>query len=298
MGIVRGFSKAVNKVAGGAAKGGVKIISKAVSTKNEKLGEYIGEVGNSVIEASKGAVDSVSQFADGAIQGTYGLLRKNEYHKQQGWADIKDSTGRTVKGISSGITYTVKSAGITVSGLKNKDRNQILHGLKNIGKVAAVTTFAVGVIDILDGADFVQAEEIETRNDHLNGLEHAETGVPFMEKNIELPNGEVITGSFPVFDSKFSVVLVEEMYLESDHTQFTIANETLYQSIQENPDLAKELGLSQYDVQVVANGTTPEGYVWHHSEQPGVLQLVNEETHQNTGHTGGRELWGGGSEYR
>ena len=73
--------------------------------------------------------------------------------------------------------------------------------------------------------------------------------VPFMEKNVELPNGEVITGSFPVFDSKFSVVLVEEMYLESDHTQFTIANETLYQSIQENPDLAKELGLSQYDVQ-------------------------------------------------
>ena len=298
MGIVRGFSKVVNKVAGGAAKGGVKIISKAVSTKNEKVGEYIGDVGNSVIEASQGAIDSVSQLADGTIQGTYGLLRRNEYHKQQGWTDIKDATGRTVKGIGTGITYTVKSAGITVSGLKNKDRDQLLHGLKNLGKVAAVTTFAVGVIDILDGADFVQAEEIETRNDHLNGLEHAETGVPFMEKTVELPNGEVITGSFPVFDSKFSVVLVEEMYLESDHTQFTIANETLYQSIQENPDLAKELGLSQYDVQAVANGTTPEGYVWHHSEQPGILQLVNEETHQNTGHTGGRELWGGGSEYR
>ena len=43
MGVVRGFSKVVNKVAGGAAKSGVKIISKAVSTKNEKLGEYIGE---------------------------------------------------------------------------------------------------------------------------------------------------------------------------------------------------------------------------------------------------------------
>ena len=120
MGIVRGFSKVVNMVAGGAAKGGVKIISKAVSTKNEKVGEYIGEVGNSVIEASKRAIDSVSQFADGTIQGTYGVLRKSEYHKQQGWANIKDSTGRTVKGIGSGITYTVKSAGITVSGLKNK----------------------------------------------------------------------------------------------------------------------------------------------------------------------------------
>ena len=90
MGIVRGFSKAVNEVAGGAAKGGVKIISKAISTKNEMIGEYFSEVGNSVIEASKSAIDSVGQFADGTIQGTYGVLKKSEYHKQQGWANIKD----------------------------------------------------------------------------------------------------------------------------------------------------------------------------------------------------------------
>ena len=41
-----------------------------------------------------------------------------------------------------------------------------------------------------------------------------------------------------------------------------------------------------------------EGYTWHHNEQPGVLQLVDEETHAETGHTGGREILGGGSEYR
>ncbi|MFJ8258440.1 hypothetical protein ACIQ4Z_14375 [Peribacillus asahii] len=50
----------------------------------------------------------------------------------------------------------------------------------------AVTTFVVGVIDILDGVDSVQAEEIQTRNDHLNGGEHVETGVPFMERTVEL----------------------------------------------------------------------------------------------------------------
>ncbi|WP_423408368.1 HNH endonuclease [Heyndrickxia sp. MSNUG] len=33
-------------------------------------------------------------------------------------------------------------------------------------------------------------------------------------------------------------------------------------------------------------------------EEPGVLQLVDRETHASVGHTGGRELWGGGSEYR
>ena len=105
----------MNTVDGGVAKSGVNMLSKAVCSKNEKLGEYIGEVGNSVIEASKTAVDSVGQFADGAVQGTYGVLKKSDYHKQQGLADIKDSTGRTVKGIGAGIVYTVKSAGLTIN---------------------------------------------------------------------------------------------------------------------------------------------------------------------------------------
>ncbi|WP_264738038.1 HNH endonuclease [Cytobacillus firmus] len=35
-----------------------------------------------------------------------------------------------------------------------------------------------------------------------------------------------------------------------------------------------------------------------HNQHPGVLELVDEETHGATGHTGGRELWGGGNEYR
>ncbi|OKL36733.1 HNH endonuclease [Domibacillus mangrovi] len=296
--VFRGFGKVVNSVVGGTAKGGVKIISKAVSTKHEDFGQYIEDVGNSVIEASKGAVDSVTQFTDGAVRGAYGAVKKDESLKRQGWDDIKDSTGRTIKGIGSSINYTVKSAGITVSGLKNKDKEKVLQGVKNLGKVAAVTTFAVGIIDVVDGADMIQAEEIDTRNDHLNGVEHAETEIPFEQKTIELPNGDLQTGAFPVFESKFSAVLAEEMYLESDYTQFNIANETLYESIQENPSLARELGLSYYDVQGLANGVTPEGYVWHHNEQPGVLQLVDHEAHQNTGHTGGRELWGGGSEYR
>ncbi|WP_169891111.1 HNH endonuclease [Litchfieldia alkalitelluris] len=296
--VFRGMGRVVNTVVGEAAKGGVKIVSKAVSSKNEKLGEYVDDLGNSVIEASKGAVDSVTQFADGTVRGVYGAVKKDEYHKQRGWADITDSTGRTVRGIGSSIKYTVKSAGITVNGLKNRDREQILHGVKNLGKVAAVTTLAVGIIDIVDGPDAVNAQEIDTRNSSLAGLEHAETGVLFEAKTIEWPSGEFQTGTFPVFDSQFSVVIAEEVYTSSDQAHFNIANDTLYQSIQENPGLANDLGLSSYDVQVLQNGITPEGFDWHHHEQPGVLQLVDEETHQDTGHTGGRSIWGGGSEYR
>ncbi|WP_240689499.1 HNH endonuclease [Ammoniphilus sp. YIM 78166] len=48
----------------------------------------------------------------------------------------------------------------------------------------------------------------------------------------------------------------------------------------------------------IALGETPDGYVWHHSEVPGKMELVDEETHAQSAHTDGRSLWGGGSSYR
>jgi hypothetical protein len=296
--IFRGLGKMANTVVGGTVKGGVKLVSKAVSMKNEKVGSYIDELGTSVIDASKAAVDSAGQFADGAVRTGYGAWKKNDAMKQQGWNDIKDSSGRTISGIGNSVKYTFHNGKAVVTGIRTKDREQLVSGLKNLGKVAAVTTFAVGVIDIVDGPDVAGAEGIETRNDHLLGMEHAETGVFFEAKAVELPSGEIVEGTFPVFESKFSVVLTEDVYLNSDSFHFSAANETLYESIQQNPQLAPELGLTPEEIEGLSHNITPEGYVWHHSEEPGVLQLVDEEIHHNTGHTGGRELWGGGAENR
>ncbi|WP_019415988.1 HNH endonuclease [Paenisporosarcina sp. TG20] len=298
MGVFRFTGKVATVTLGSVAKGGVYLISKAIATKNENVGRYVGEVGEVVINSSEQAVDSVAQFSDGTVQSLYGLLKKESYHKKQGWLDIKDSTGRTVRGLSKSINYTVSSTRITLTGIRNKNRQQILQGIGNLGKVVVVTTVAVGVLDIVDGSDMGHADPIETRNDSLDGLEHSETGVLFLERTIELPNGDINIGTFPIFDSNFSVILTEDLYLATDNVHFQIANETLSESIQQSPNITNDIGISEYDVQNLATGITPEGYDWHHSEQPGVLQLVNEEIHQNTGHTGGREIWGGGSEYR
>lgn len=298
MGVFRSVTKGVGTVGGGLIGGAVKLTGKAVGTKFKGAGEWLEDVGENVHGASKVAMDNFGQFAEGIGESAYGAIKKDEYYKQKGIENVKDSAGRTVKGIGSVVKYTATNAGTTFKGITSGNKEEAIKGLKNIGKVVAVSALAVGVVDIIDGADIADAEQLDTINNDLNGYEHPETGVPFAEKTVELPNGEAVEGTFPVFDSEFSVVIAEELYLESDDVHFNLANDTLYQAIQEDPNLANELELSNTDIQALANGNTPEGYTWHHNEEPGVLQLVDEEIHEQTGHTGGRFIWGGGSEYR
>lgn len=94
------------------------------------------------------------------------------------------------------------------------------------------------------------------------------------------------------------MVLTELLHLESDDVHFRIANETLHQGVLENSSLIDTLEFSESDVDSLENGQTPEGFTCHHHENPGVLQLVNEEAHSQTANTGGKALWGVGTEFR
>ncbi|GEN81839.1 hypothetical protein SLU01_01510 [Sporosarcina luteola] len=137
---------------------------------------------------------------------------------------------------------------------------------------------------------------VETRNKTLEGDLHPITGVPFESKQVELPSGETVEGVFPEFESMHDVQLNESQYMDSDARQFKTANEQLAENVANDPELAGKFTEDQL-MQIEA-GDTPEGYLWHHSEEPGVLQLVDKDIHDKTGHTGGRSLWGGGSDFR
>lgn len=138
--------------------------------------------------------------------------------------------------------------------------------------------------------------EIQTRRSDLEGKEHPETGVRYERKEVDLGNGEIVEGVFPEFESNFDARLDESQYLDSDARQFREATNQLQAAIEANPEMAEKFTPEQ--LEQISRGRTPDGYVWHHSENPGVLQLVAKEIHDATPHTGGRAIWGGGQEYR
>ena len=90
--------------------------------------------------------------------------------------------------------------------------------------------------------------------------------------------------------------LSENLYKASDCNQFSECNKQLKEAIESDVELAKLFDEEQ--LEQINDDYTPDGYTWHHNEEIGKMQLVDSEIHVKTGHTGGRSIWGGGSENR
>lgn len=137
---------------------------------------------------------------------------------------------------------------------------------------------------------------MKCRNESLVGKVHEISGVSFEQTSIELPDGKMIEGVFPQFEHPFEAKLDESLYDARDARHFKEANEQLKEAIQESPELRDMF--TEEQLEEIEYSDTPDGYVWHHGEEPGSLQLVDKTTHEQTAHTGGRSIWGGGSENR
>ena len=141
-----------------------------------------------------------------------------------------------------------------------------------------------------------EVTKITTRNEELAGKRHPETGVRFDKKTITV-DGKKIEGVFPQFESKYNVVLPKELRNKSDEVQFKYCVKKLAKAIESNPELSKQFTPKQ--LEQIKNGEPRiSGLTWHHSEIPGKMQLVNYDIHAKTGHTGGRDVWGGGNSSR
>jgi hypothetical protein len=142
----------------------------------------------------------------------------------------------------------------------------------------------------------ISIQRISTRNEHLEGRAHPETDVKFVRKTVEDANGNEVEVVVPEFDSVYDVQLPEELYEASDKKQFDECNAQLKEAIENDPEFADKFTDEQ--LEQISNGETPDGYTWHHDAEKGKMQLVDSDTHAKTGHTGGKAIWGGGTENR
>lgn len=121
-----------------------------------------------------------------------------------------------------------------------------------------------------------------------------ENGVLYERKTVDI-HGIKVQGVFPVFESTCDVQLPENLEKASNARQFKECNKQLKENIANNPELRESF--TEEQLEEIEDGDTPSGYVWHHNEETGKMQLVKVEDHDRTqggaAHTGGKALWGG-----
>lgn len=140
----------------------------------------------------------------------------------------------------------------------------------------------------------VKARHITTINEGMAG--QSVNGVKFAKRVFTL-NGEKVEGVFPVFQSVFQCKLPETLYQASDNTQMKFCTKKLADRVECDPNFRRNFTPRQ--LEQIKNGEPKiSGLTWHHNELPGKMQLVKESEHSAARHTGGRSLWGGGSDNR
>ena len=137
--------------------------------------------------------------------------------------------------------------------------------------------------------------QIPTINESMEGKSIA--GVEYVRRVVTLDNGEKVEGVFPKFESKLDVNLPKGLYKASDSEQMKYCTKRLAERIERDPEFAKKFTSRQ--LEQIRNGVPRiSELTWHHSERRGIMQLVDADKHNAARHTGGRSIWGGGSESR
>ena len=202
--------------------------------------------------------------------------------------------GETVAaGTAAGVGETMAAETIVAQGLLEAESGVLglEAGLETAAEASELVISEQGLVDQLDAIRFEAMEALAVRNEAaISGLSQSEAS--------GLSQIEASEITYPDFSEhcKFETRISEGQFLESDYHHFKHCNEQLSQAY-ENGSLDIEQ-FTDRQLEQIRNGDKPEGYTWHHHEDQGRMQLVDSEIHAKTPHTGGRSIWGGGSEAR
>ncbi|MFB8377433.1 hypothetical protein [Paenibacillus taichungensis] len=161
-----GFLKELGQFAGEVTG---KVLGGTVRVAGELTGSpFIKEIGNGVEKATINTGKTVGQLASGTYDMASGVIRKDNTTLDAGLADIGGAVSKTAKGVVVSAKYVYNGGKDVVVGIKDEDMERVKLGAKNLIAAAAVTTLAVGLVEVVDGVESMESAEsvelIETPN--------------------------------------------------------------------------------------------------------------------------------------
>ncbi|QOS80982.1 hypothetical protein JNUCC31_08975 [Paenibacillus sp. JNUCC31] len=152
-----GFLKELGQFAGEVTG---KVLGGTVRVAGELAGSpFIKEIGDGVEKATINTGKTVGQLASGTYDMASGMIKKDDATLDAGLADIGGAFTNTAKGVAVSAKYVYKGGKDVVVGMKEDDMERVKLGAKHLVAAAAVTTLAVGLVEVMDGAESMDSAE-------------------------------------------------------------------------------------------------------------------------------------------
>jgi hypothetical protein len=221
-----------------------------------------------------GAVKATAKVIGGGKKGTAKSLSASEaaavskemfHQKQTNPAELQANISRGItEAVESNPVLKMKLDAINKAPYNSRSMETLLKG--RYGENAVISTTMT---------------DIGGKNVGLSGMGHAKTGIPFTEKGA------------PIFDSVAvcDLRIPREVALQNnDKLHKTAATRQLKADI-EAGIVKKEFFTQEAFDAIKAEQATITGFIWHHHEDVGRMQLVPRWYHEKTGHDGGMKFW-------
>ncbi|BAU27099.1 hypothetical protein DFP93_104187 [Aneurinibacillus soli] len=161
MGFLKSLFSGAGEIVGGVVGGAIELVGEATNS------DFIKEVGTGVYHATSKTGEIVGNIANGAVDVIEGVVTSNERQVENGFDEILDTAADTVSNVGKGLVHVAETSINAIENLIDGDTDAAVEAGKNLAKVAAVGIFAVGVVDLVDGADgVVSAAEIDPAEGH------------------------------------------------------------------------------------------------------------------------------------
>ncbi|QLG38591.1 MULTISPECIES: hypothetical protein [unclassified Paenibacillus] len=152
-----GFLKELGQFAGEVTG---KVLGGTVRVAGELTGSpFIKKIGNGVEKATINTGKTVGQLASGTYDMASGVIRKDNTTLDAGLADIGGAVSNTAKGVVLSAKYVYNGGKDVVVGMKDEDMERVKLGAKNLIAAAAVTTLAVGLVEVVEGVESIESAE-------------------------------------------------------------------------------------------------------------------------------------------
>jgi hypothetical protein len=155
VGFLKGLGSFAGEAAGLVLGGTVRVVGELTGS------NFIKEIGDGVESATKFAGKTAGELASGTWDIAAGIITQDERQLDEGFNDVGGAVSSTARGIGGMVVNVVENGSNVVKGITNDDSTMLKDGAKGLIYTAAVGALAIGIIDVIDGADVAHAETVE-----------------------------------------------------------------------------------------------------------------------------------------